>query len=79
MGGGRPPKLGGDAATFEDISKFLVAYSEYKQQMRITNQHGGQGVLGRTRELVDSTNQMVVADEFYDGKPWTDLSEEELL
>ena len=33
----------------------------------------------RRRELVDSATQMMVADEFYDCKPWVDLSEEELL
>ena len=35
-------------------------------------------MLARRRELVDSATQMMVADEFYDGKPWIDLSEQEL-
>ena len=35
-------------------------------------------VLARRRVLVDSATQMIVADEFYDGKPWIDLSEQEL-
>ena len=35
-------------------------------------------MLARRRELVDSATQMMVADEFYDGKPWIDLSELEL-
>ena len=43
------------------------------------NQDGGDRVLARRRELVDSATQMMVADEFYDCKPWVDLSEEELL
>ena len=38
MGGDRPSMLGGDVVTFEDMGKFLVAYSEYEQQMCITNQ-----------------------------------------
>ena len=46
--------------------------------MHYTNQ-GGDRVLARRRELVDSATQMMVADEFYDGKPWVDLSEEELM
>ena len=58
---------------------FLVAYSEYEQQMPITNQNGGDRVLARRRELVGSATQMMVADEFYDGKPWVDLSDEELM
>ena len=61
------------------MREFLVAYSEYEQQMHITNQDGGDGVLARRRELVDSATQMMVADEFYDGMPWVDLSEEELM
>ena len=47
--------------------------------MHITNQDGGDRVLARRRKLVDSATQMMVADEFYDSKPWVDLSEEELL
>ena len=47
--------------------------------MDITNQDGGDRVLARRREKVDSATQMMVADKFYDGKPWVDLSEEELL
>ena len=35
-GGDRPTRLGGDAVTFEHMREFLVAYSEYEQQMRIT-------------------------------------------
>ena len=44
--------------------------------MHVANEDGGDRVLARRRELVDS--QMMVADEFYDGKPWIDLSEQEL-
>ena len=29
IGGDRPPRLGGDVVTFEDMCEFLVAYSEY--------------------------------------------------
>ena len=79
IGGDRPPRLGGDVDTFEDMREFLVAYSEYEQQMRITNQDGGDRVLARRRELVDSATRMMMADEFYYGKPWVDLSEEELM
>ena len=28
--------------------------------------------------MEDSATQMMVADEFYDGKPWIDLSQQEL-
>ena len=37
IGGNRPPRLGGDLVTFEDMREFLVACSEYEQQMHITN------------------------------------------
>ena len=62
IGGDRPPRLGGDVVTFEDMREFLVAYSEYEQQMHITSQDGGDRVLARRRELVDSATQMMVAD-----------------
>ena len=80
IGRDRPLRLGGDV-TFEDMREFLVAYSEYEQQMRtsIANQDGGDRVLARRRGLVDSATQMMVADEFYDDKPWVDLSEEEII
>ena len=35
-------------------------------------------MVARRRELVDSATQIMVDDEFYDGKPWIDLSEQEL-
>ena len=79
IGGDTTPRLGGDVVTCEDMRKFLVAYSEYEQQMHITNQDEGDRVLARRRELVDSATQMMVADEFLDGKPWVDHSEEELM
>ena len=41
--------------------------------MRITNQDGGDRVLVRRRELVDSATQMMVADEVCGGKPWANL------
>ena len=47
--------------------------------MHITNQGGRDRVLARRRELGDSAIQMMAADEFYDDKPWVDLSEEELM
>ena len=78
IGGDRPPRVG-DVATFQDMREFLVAYSEYEQQMHTTNRDGGNRVLARRREQVDSATQVMVADEFYDGKPWVDLSEEELI
>ena len=46
--------------------------------MHVANEDGGDRVLARWRELVDSATQMMVADEFYDGKTWIDLSEQEL-
>ena len=46
--------------------------------MHAANEDGGDRVLARRRELVDSPTQMMVADEFYNGKPWIDLSEQEL-
>ena len=70
--------MSGDVVTFEDMREFLVAYMEYEQQMHVANEDGGDRVLARRRELVDSATQMMVADEFYDGKPWIDLSEQEL-
>ena len=77
IGGDRPTRLGGDV-TFEDMREFLVAYLEYEQQMHVANEDGGDMVLARRRELVDSATQMIVADEFYHGKPWIDLSELEI-
>ena len=46
--------------------------------MHVANEDGGDRVVARRQELVDSATQMMVADEFYDGKPWIDLSEQEL-
>ena len=60
--GDRPPRLGVDVVTFEDMHEFLVAYSEYEQQMHITNQDGRDRVLARRRELVDLATKMMVAD-----------------
>ena len=79
IGGDRLPRLGSDVVTFEDIRGFLVAYSEHEQQTDIKNQGGGDRVLAGRRELAESAIQMVVADEFYNGKPCVDLSEEELM
>ena len=70
--------LGGDVVTVEDMREFLVAYLEYEPQMLVANEDGGDRVIARRRELVDSATQMMVADEFYDGKLWIDLSEQEL-
>ena len=78
IGGDRPPRLGGGVVTFEDMREFLVAYLEYEHQMHVANEDGGDRVLARRRELVDSATQMMVGGEFYDGKPWIDLSEQEL-
>ena len=60
------------------MREFLVAYLEYEQQMHVENEDGGNRVLARRRELVDSAMQMMDADKIYDGKPWIDLSEQEL-
>ena len=70
--------MGGDVVTFEDMREFLIAYVQYAQQMHVANEDGGDRVLVRRRELVDSAMQMMVADEFYDGKTWIDLSEQKL-
>ena len=69
IAGDKPPRLGGDAVT-DDMREFLVAYLEYQQQMHVANEDGGNMVLARRRELV--------ADEFYNGKPWIDFTEQEL-
>ena len=61
------------------MRSFLVAYSDYEQQTHITDQDGGDLALARNRELVYSVTQMIVVDEFRDGKPWVDLSEEDLM
>ena len=71
--------MGGDVAAFQYMRKSRVFYSEYKQQMNITSQDGGDRVLARRRELADSVTPIMVAGEFYDGKPWIDLSEVELI
>ena len=52
--GDRPPRLGRDVVTFEDMREFLVAYLEYEQQMHVANEDGGDRVLARRRDLVDS-------------------------
>ena len=62
--------MGGDVVTVEDMREFLVVYLEYEQQMHVANEDGGNMVLARRRELV--------ADEFYNGKPWIDFPEQEL-
>ena len=80
IGGDRPPRLGGDVVTFKDMHEFLVACSEYQQQMYITNQDVGERVLARKRGLVGAATLMMVADEFDDDvKPWVDISEKELM
>ena len=78
IGGDGPPRLGGDVVTFEDMRQFLVAFMEYEEQVHVANEDGGDRALAWRRELIDSATQMMVADEFYDGKPWIDLSEQEL-
>ena len=70
--------MGGDIVTFEDMREFPVAYLEYEQQMHVANEDGGDRVFARRRELVYSATQMMVADEFYEIKPWIDLSEQEI-
>ena len=58
------------------MHEFLVAYSEYEQQVHDTNQDGRDLVPTGKRELVYSAT---LTDEFYDGKPWVDVFEEELM
>ena len=55
IGGTRPPRLGGDAATLEDMHEFPVAYLGYELQMHVANKDGGDRVLATRRELVDSS------------------------
>ena len=47
--------------------------------MHVANEDGGDRLLAKRRELVNSATQMMIADEFYDGKPSVDLSEQELM
>ena len=61
IAGDRPPWLGD--VTFEDMREVLVACSVYEQQMHVANEDGGDRVLARRRELVDSATQMMVAKE----------------
>ena len=56
------------------MRQFLVSLLEYEQQMHVANEGGRDRVLAR----VDSATQMTVANEFYYGKPWIDLFEQEL-
>ena len=58
---------------FEDMREYIVAYLEYENQMHVANEDGGDRVLARRRELIDSATQMMVANEFHDGKPWIDM------
>ena len=60
------------------MREFLVACLECEKQIHAANDAEGDRVLARRRELVDSATQTMVADKFYDGKPWIDLSEQEL-
>ena len=46
--------------------------------MHVASEGGGDRVLASRRELVDSATEMMVAGDFYDGKPLIDLSEQEL-
>ena len=78
IGGDPPPRLGGNVITFQDMPEFLVVYLRYELQIRVANEDGGDVVLARRRELVDSATQTMVADEFYDGKPRIGFSEQEL-
>ena len=59
-------------------ANFLLLSCSMMQQIHVANEDGGDKVLARRREVVDSATPMIVADEFYDGEPWIDLSEQEL-
>ena len=67
VGGDRLPRLGGDGVTLEDMRQFLVSILEYQQQMHVANEDGGDGMLARRRQLVDSAMQIMVGDDVYDG------------
>ena len=71
--------MGGDVVSFEDMREFLVAYSEYEQQINFTNQDGEDQVLLGRRGLVHSSTQLMVTDEVYESKRWVDLTGEELM
>ena len=62
IGGDRPPSLGGDVVTFEDMPESLVAHLEYEQQMHVTYEYGGDRTLAKRHKLVDSATQVMVAD-----------------
>ena len=64
--------MGGGVVTFEDMREFPVASLKYEQQIHVANEDGGDRVLARRRELVDSAAHMMVDDEFY-GQLWIDL------
>ena len=59
------------------MRELVVVYTEYEQQVHIANQHGRK--TGGRRELVCSATEIVVADGFFEGKPWVNLSEGELM
>ena len=62
IGGDRPPRLGGDVVTFDDTRECFIDYSEYEQQIRVADEGGGDRVLAKRRDLVDSAKQMMAAD-----------------
>ena len=47
IAGDKPPRLGGDVVTFEDMCEFLVAYWEHEHPMHVTNEDGGDRVLAK--------------------------------
>ena len=57
IGGDRSPRLGD--VTLEDMREFIAACLEYEQQMHVANEDGGDTVLARRRELVDSATQVM--------------------
>ena len=67
-----------DAVNLEDMREFISTCLEYDQHTHVAIEGGRDSVLARRRERVDSATKNMVADEFYDVKPWTDLSEHEL-
>ena len=70
--------MGVDVVNLDDMREFISTCLEYDQRMHVTIEGGRNSVLARRRERIDSATTIMVADEFYNVKPWTDLSEQEL-
>ena len=77
IGRDRPPRLGGDAVIFDDMREFSCCVLGVQAADDYHKPRAKRPVISRKRELVDSTIQILVSNEIYDGKPRVDLSNEE--